>query len=176
MRPANANASYPIPKFQSSGRPLILPDWWKVQPLKPFCSLASGPARSVTCGGNTLSMGGGRCRVNLTLSWVGRAPRTGKTIGCGCQRLSSLDPKVDETPEQAKTRYLAQVNGSASAIIDSGNGIQVLRRRKVPIQLNNPEQDQDRIADAEARMKAWTLALGGTAGTQNIDRILRLPG
>src|SRR5262249_9099164 len=34
----------------------------------------------------------------------------------------------------------------------------------------------EQIADIEARTKALTLRLGGKAGTQNVDRILRLPG
>src|SRR5262249_45204250 len=46
--------------------------------------------------------------------------------------LADLDPADGETPEAAKARYLAQLNGSfepkPTATVDSGNGIQCLWR------------------------------------------------
>lgn len=92
--------------------------------------------------------------------------------------LADLDPNNDETPEAAKERYLSQLNGTfepqPSAIIDSGNGIQALWRLEEPLVLG--ELDKAKIEDVEARSKALMTLLGGKAGTQNIDRILRLPG
>ena len=99
--------------------------------------------------------------------------------------LADLDPRKDETAEEAKDRYLAaleQTQPQPSAIIDSGNGLQVLWRLNQPIILGEPVdgeyslEDQARIDDVEARIGALIVRLGGTAGTQNIDRILRLPG
>jgi hypothetical protein len=105
--------------------------------------------------------------------------------------LADLDPKDDETPEEAKTRYLEQFNGAfepkPTAIVDSGNGIQCLWRWQDPIKLGNPikgpdgrmvflPEDQAKIADVEKRIEQIMLRLGSKAGTQNIDRILRLPG
>jgi predicted P-loop ATPase len=106
-----------------------------------------------------------------------------------------LDPKENETPEAAKTRYLAgldEFKPPPTAIIDSGNGIQALWRLDEPIKLpepeaaENPKGRQPRkvyssetlavIADAEGRGKALMELLNSVAGTQNIDRILRLPG
>ncbi len=106
-----------------------------------------------------------------------------------------LDPKGNETPEAAKVRYLAGLeifNPAPIAIIDSGNGVQALWRLDEPIILpepqlvENPQKGQPRkvysgktqvvIDDAEGRVKALMETLGSVAGTQNIDRILRLPG
>jgi hypothetical protein len=100
--------------------------------------------------------------------------------------LGDLDPACDETSEAAKARYLEQLNltfePKPTAGIDSGNGIQCLWKLQEPIILNelvNGEfstEDQTKIEDAEARIAAVMKRLGAKAGTQNIDRILRLPG
>jgi hypothetical protein len=83
-----------------------------------------------------------------------------------------LDPHADETPDEAKQRYLDALEAfepHATFVVDSGNGLQ--GGWKLPEALG-PE----RYSDVEALSLAITLHLGGTAGTQNIDRILRLPG
>jgi len=109
--------------------------------------------------------------------------------------LSDLDPRDDETSEQAKVRYSNQLNGAfepkPSAIVDSGNGIQCLWKLKDRIVLGVPlettdetgktvrkflPEDQAKIDDVEARTAALMIQLGSKAGTQNVDRILRLPG
>ena len=107
--------------------------------------------------------------------------------------LSDLDPSDDETPEAAKFRYLAKLEALQPAptmLIDSGNGIQVLFKLAEPIDLLKlppPVKDKDGklvlspeakkiVDDAENRAKALMERLGSKAGTQNIDRILRLPG
>jgi hypothetical protein len=101
--------------------------------------------------------------------------------------LADLDPNSDETSEAAKARYLQQLTDETfepkpTAIIDSGNGIQCLWRLAEAIILGDliegkfSPEDQAKIDDVEARIKALMLRLGGKAGTQNIDRILRLPG
>jgi putative DNA primase/helicase len=105
--------------------------------------------------------------------------------------LADLDPKDDETSDDAKERYLKQLDGDfepkPTAIIDSGNGIQCLWRLQEPIKLSNPIkgpdgkmvfllEDQAKIDDVEDRVEQIMLRLGSKAGTQNIDRILRLPG
>ena len=107
--------------------------------------------------------------------------------------LGDLDPLDDEKSEDAKARYLNQLNGTfkpkASAIVDSGNGIQALWRLDQAIDLSRyplatddkgrqvlgPEAEKI-IADVEGCAKALMKRLGAKAGTQNIDRILRLPG
>jgi AAA domain len=94
--------------------------------------------------------------------------------------LADLDPQDNETSENAKARYLNQLNGDfepkPSAIVDSGNGIQCLWRLKESIALNDANDRDAIIADVEARSFALMVRLGAKAGTQNIDRILRLPG
>src|SRR5262245_15585899 len=103
------------------------------------------------------------------------------------------DPRDDETPEQAKARYLKAIEQFTKETgikftfgIDSGNGIHGLIRLTQRIELGPPvkdekgefkfsKEDQAKIDDVEARILALTLRLGGDRGTQNIDRILRLP-
>jgi hypothetical protein len=74
--------------------------------------------------------------------------------------LADLDPRNDETAQQAKDRYLdtlEQTQPHPTAIIDSGNGLQVLWRLDQPIILGEPiggeysPEDQARIEDVEAR-------------------------
>ena len=110
---------------------------------------------------------------------------TKEDIACIEFALADLDPREDETSDEAKDRYLTALEHNQphpSAIIDSGNGLQVLWRLDQPIALGelvdrkySPE-DQARIDDVEARIGALIVRLGGETGTQNIDRILRLPG
>ncbi len=109
--------------------------------------------------------------------------------------LADLDPADSETAEAAKSRYLAALESyplTATFIIDSGNGIQALWKLNKPIKLNNPvmgidpktkkkgpvydEETEKVIKDVEGRSKRLMEALGSVAGTQNIDRVLRLPG
>ena len=55
--------------------------------------------------------------------------------------LADLDPKEDETPAAAKARYLTRLDKlkpAPTAIIDSGNGIQVLLKLEEPIMLPEP--------------------------------------
>lgn len=99
--------------------------------------------------------------------------------------LADLDPNEDERPEDAKARYLTTLETqqpTCTAIIDSGNGIQVLWRLAEPIKLEQPTIVNGQkvfpavVAEAEARSKTLMETMGSVAGTQNIDRILRLPG
>jgi hypothetical protein len=90
--------------------------------------------------------------------------------------LSDLDPENDEKPEAAKARYLDRLKTfepSPTALVDSGNGIQGLWKLVDRIVLDG---DATKIADVEARSRALMLRLGGKPGTENVDRILRLPG
>jgi hypothetical protein len=91
---------------------------------------------------------------------------------------ADLDPNDGETSDAAKARYrpaLAAYRMPPTAVIDSGNGIQGLWRLADTIVLNGADA-AEKIKDAEARGKALLIALGAKPGTQNIDRILRLPG
>ena len=99
--------------------------------------------------------------------------------------LADLDPRDGESPEDAKSRYLKALETfkpAATAIIDSGNGIQALGRLEARIELAEPVgetfpvETAAIIAEVEARSATWMKRLGSVAGTQNIDRILRLPG
>jgi hypothetical protein len=106
--------------------------------------------------------------------------------------LADLDPNKDETSEDAKQRYLDELETfepKPTGTVDSGNGIQCVWRFDPRIDLSRyplvidgkgnldlgPEAKKI-VADVEARIEAIMLRLGAKAGTQNIDRILRLPG
>jgi hypothetical protein len=108
--------------------------------------------------------------------------------------LADLDPAKDEMPEAAKARYRRQLNTfepKPTAIVDSGNGIQCLWKLAQPVVLGEPlktmddkgkpklvfsPEDKAKIHDIETGTAALMVRLGAEAGTQNIDRILRLPG
>ena len=104
--------------------------------------------------------------------------------------LADLDPAEGESSTEARARYLTQLKNfqpQPTAIINSGNGIQALWRLKEPIVLAPPRpnakgkadfspEDGAIIADVEARIADVMVRLGAKPGTQNIDRILRLPG
>ncbi len=94
--------------------------------------------------------------------------------------LGDLDPADSEKSEDAKARYLEQLNGvfepKATALVDSGNDIQGLWKLVPRIELGDTKERDAIIADAEGRSAALMRRLGAKAGTQNIDRILRLPG
>jgi hypothetical protein len=108
--------------------------------------------------------------------------------------IFDLDPEDNETPEMAKRRYLAAIaayDPPPTGIIDSGNGIQGLHRLTPRIELPAPVtttnadgkevtayalETQTLIADIEARSATLMKQLGGKPGTENIDRLLRLPG
>lgn len=103
--------------------------------------------------------------------------------------LSDLDPRDGETSEAAKARYLAALAAlewKPTGLIDSGNGIQGLwkldRRIDLPetvIKDGKRELSGEALAiitDVEKKSAALMERLGSVAGTQNIDRILRLPG
>lgn len=83
-----------------------------------------------------------------------------------------IDPYDDETPDDLKGRVSTMTSSKEpNAIVDSGNGLQLLFRiRTVP--LDNVET----IADIEARNHALALEFGCDPSTRNVDRILRLPG
>jgi hypothetical protein len=99
--------------------------------------------------------------------------------------ISDLDPRDDESPGDAKARYLKALETfkpAATALIDSGNGIQGLWKLEPRIDLTEPvgktfpTENAAIIAEVEARSATLMKRLGSVAGTQNIDRILRLPG
>ena len=102
--------------------------------------------------------------------------------------MADLDPAKGESPKKAKARYFdALGKRQPTAIVDSGNGLQALWRLAQPVILPEPATTTDGkkelspegkklVGDIEARSKALMESLGSVAGTQNIDRILRLPG
>jgi predicted P-loop ATPase len=108
--------------------------------------------------------------------------------------LADLDPKEGEASETAKSRYIEALKihePEPTALIDSGNGVQVLWRLTNPIKLDEPITVKNKdgkpkreftpetaavVTDVEVRVKTVMESLGSKAGTQNVDRILRLPG
>jgi hypothetical protein len=85
------------------------------------------------------------------------------------------DPNDDETPDQFKARLLPMIEKfqpRPTFVIHSGNGVQLLWRLDRP----GASTDDEVIKDIEARNVALAEQLGAPRGTQNIDRVLRLPG
>ncbi len=119
-----------------------------------------------------------------------RGPITSKALRLDITAIeylqADLDPEADETPEQAKDRYLTALTNHqppATIIIDSGNGIQALWRLAEPVQLGElvnkdfTDNDKHTIRNIESRTKALIIKLGcRDASTFEINRIFRLPG
>jgi hypothetical protein len=96
------------------------------------------------------------------------------------ERVSFLhvdaDPADDETSEAFKARALPEFeahNPEASLVWDSGNGLQALWRLTPPGLIVN---GTGVISVVESRNIALAASLKAPRGTQNIDRVLRLPG
>jgi Protein of unknown function (DUF3987) len=68
-------------------------------------------------------------------------------------------------------RELEQLTCPPSAILDSGNGIQVVYRLAEPIEAN-----EEYVAAIERLGRRIECALGGLENTSNVDRVLRIPG
>lgn len=87
-----------------------------------------------------------------------------------------LDPAPGETPADAKERYRAALRASGlpapSLLVDSGGGLQALWRIE-PVSVGPAPTVVSRI---EATSKAIMCLLGSAAGTQDVSRVLRLPG
>jgi hypothetical protein len=80
------------------------------------------------------------------------------------------DPSPEESPEQFRARFLPVLkafNPAASAVVDSGNGIQVLWRL---------DGQHENATAVELVNRALLAEFNAQSGTQNIDRLLRLPG
>jgi hypothetical protein len=87
------------------------------------------------------------------------------------------DPADDESPAVFKQRMLPLIEQDARqrfAMVDTGNGLQLLYRLEQPIEITG--KDDPTVDDAEARNRALAQAFGAKPGTQNIDRLFRIPG
>jgi hypothetical protein len=153
---------------------------WVIVAIKP-----DGPIKAITAHNAEdvhafVSTHNGKCNlyylVNPTKVAMNKKPA--KTdIAAIEYLLADLDPLEDETSDNAKARYLNQLEEfepRPTVIVDSGNGLQCLWKLVKPIVLGDSKDSA--VADVEARSAALMLRLGAKAGTQNIDRILRLPG
>jgi len=83
------------------------------------------------------------------------------------------DPDPNETPEQFRTRMLPVFEGfepKPGFIVESGNGLNVLW----PV--TRTARDENTQLVVEAINAGLATHFGADRGTQNIDRILRLPG
>jgi hypothetical protein len=136
----------------------------------------------------------GKLNIYFTLNPLRGAPKSRKPSKLDIAAVeylqADLDPRDDESPKEAKARYAEAIEGSGRQpfmVVDSGNGLQALfrvERIELPGEFVKDEEDKQVYApavlkvvdDTEARIKAFLLYLGGTTGTQNVDRILRLPG
>jgi AAA domain len=93
---------------------------------------------------------------------------------------ADCDPADGETPAYAKQRYRSKLNELAAAglpqptfIIDSGGGWQILWRLKPRIKFGRGEAEWLGVEGVSQNIMSL---LGAKAGTQDVCRILRLPG
>jgi predicted P-loop ATPase len=116
--------------------------------------------------------------LNVTRTAMSKKPKKADIVAVEYLH-ADLDPADSETPEAAKARFLGQFENSFEPkptwIVDSGNGVQAGWRMDEPIGLEGGDREA-LIPTIEGRSKEIMLRLGSEAGTQNIDRILRLPG
>jgi RecA-family ATPase len=116
--------------------------------------------------------------LNVTRTAMSKKPKKADIVAVEYLH-ADLDPADGESPDDAKARYLGQLNGSfhppPTWVVDSGGGIQAGWRLAEPIGLENEDREA-LIPTIEGRSKEIMFRLGSEAGTQNIDRILRLPG
>ena len=73
-----------------------------------------------------------------------------------------LDPRDDESPEDAKARYLAAIKAHApepTALVDFGNGIQALWRLDTPIELPEPVMETDATGKSVRAVSPETAAI-----------------
>jgi hypothetical protein len=116
--------------------------------------------------------------LNVTRTAMSKKPKKADVVAVEYLH-ADLDPADGETPEAAKARFLRQFENSFEPpptwIVDSGGGIQAGWRMNEPIGLEGADREA-LIPTIEGRSKEIMLRLGSEAGTQNIDRILRLPG
>jgi len=116
--------------------------------------------------------------------WIGVAPRKSDKRGrkVDCIALPALYSDVDYGHEGHRKKNKWQTKEEAQAAIQSfpllpsiwihsGGGFQLYWLLKEPLGVENGN-----YAQVEAMMKGITMALGGDVGTQDISRILRLPG
>jgi hypothetical protein len=116
--------------------------------------------------------------------WIGvslrKSDKGGKKVDCFA--LTALYSDVDYGQDGHRKKNKWQTKGEAlaaiqafplrpSILIHSGGGFQPYWLLKEPVGLENGN-----YAQIEAIMKGLNLALGGDVGTQDISRILRLPG
>jgi hypothetical protein len=172
---------------------------WVLTAIKP-----DGPTETVTAMtpvevDTFVSANDGKRNLYYSLNPT-RGPMTKKAAKVDIDPIEYLPADLDpddakkEKPEAAKVRYLDALHGletEPAFVVDSGNGIQALWKLKKPIKLPEPltvknakgktervlsPEAEAMIADIEGRAKALMERLGSVTGTQNIDRILRLPG
>lgn len=91
---------------------------------------------------------------------------------------ADLDPRVGESPSEAKARYRAALEASGlpppSLLVDSGGGVQALWR-VAPIAVEDPGSAV--VLRVEGINAAIMRLLGcDDTSTHNIDRVLRVPG
>lgn len=116
--------------------------------------------------------------------WIGvalrKSDKSGKKIDCLALTALYSDVDYGQDGHRKKNRWQTKAEALAaiqafplrpSILVHSGGGFQVYWILKELLGL-----ETGNYAQVEAIMKGLTLALGGDVGTQDISRILRLPG
>ena len=166
---------------------------WVLTAIEPDGKPTTVTAINSSEAGDFIRAHNGRRNIYFSVNPT-RTPMTAKAAKTDIAAIeyvpADLDPADGESSADAKARYEAELETfepRPTFVIDSGNGIQPIWRLAEPIVLGKPmpgeagrlsysPQDQAKINEAEARSAAVMLQLNAKAGTQNIDRILRVPG
>jgi len=126
-------------------------------------------------------------QVNPVRDKIGRKA-TKEEILCCWNAHVDIDPEPPQdgapTPEYwkvQKEQLLERVkNAETSFIVDSGGGIQLILRLHPGVELPSPSEDADAwketVADCESINCQLIVKHGGDIGTQDISRLMRLPG
>src|SRR5919106_2111587 len=102
----------------------------------------------------------------LRAVWADCDPLDDPKLGERCRSWAAERRRLHEL-----ARELEQLTCPPSAILDSGNGIQLIYRLAAPIEAN-----EEYVAAIERLGRRIECALGGLGNTSNGDRVLRLPG
>jgi hypothetical protein len=181
-----------IDEFRTTNRKLLGPTFFaKFRPGGPWCLTAivpDGPTVTAMPASERelerfLTEHEGSKNIYYTLNRT-RGPMTKKPFKADIAFVdflhADLDPRPGEPERTAFRRIIQTLRNSKlpwpTFMVASGNGVQVGWRLKNPVALPDAGAERDRmVADLESRNAAILTALDEHTGTQNIDRLLRLP-
>ena len=157
-------------------------------PIQLVAFNEKGPSESIVLAGNDTKRANELCNkygangniyytVNIVdESFKNKKPTKADIIGLRAVWVD-IDPQSDETVVEFRNRitpFIDQLKSTGAKItyaVWSGGGVQIVIFQKKPTPISNEASER-----YERMCNQLINALGGDPGTQNIDRLLRLPG